>query len=76
MAPQVRTHPGTRPTEKENQSVDIKQSSAPAHPSTEDKRLAKLQERYRHELMDDDERLELRERRLGIRRRLRSGLSR
>jgi hypothetical protein len=32
-----------------------------AHPSTEQKRLAKLKERYRHELMDDDERLQLRD---------------
>jgi len=46
-----------------------KDSSAPAHPSTAEK-LAKLEERYRHELMDD-ERLELRDRILRLRRRLR-----
>jgi hypothetical protein len=42
-------------------------SSAPAHPSTEEK-LAKLEERLRHELMDDEERLEddLRHADLGI----------
>jgi hypothetical protein len=34
MAPQVRTHPGTRPTGK---TVDTRESSAPhAHPSTEE----------------------------------------
>jgi hypothetical protein len=51
-------------------------SSAPAHPSTEEKRLAKLEDRYRHELMADDERMELHDRIARIRRRLRSGLSR
>jgi hypothetical protein len=51
------------------QTVDEHQSSAPAHPSTEEK-LAKLEERYRHELMDEDERLELAERIIRIRRRL------
>jgi len=35
MAPQVLTHPGTRPTER-MQTVDTPESSAPhAHPSTE-----------------------------------------
>jgi hypothetical protein len=42
--------------------VDKTKSSAPAHPSTEEKQLAKLEERYRHELMDDEERHELRDR--------------
>jgi hypothetical protein len=46
-----------------------KDSSAPAHPSTAEK-LAKLEERYRHELMDDEERQELRDRVLKLRRRL------
>jgi hypothetical protein len=50
-------------------------SSAPAHPSTEEKKLAKLEERLAHELMDEDERLELRERIIRIRRRLNFGLS-
>jgi hypothetical protein len=35
MAPQVLEHPGARPTEKEP-TVDIRESSASAHPSTED----------------------------------------
>jgi hypothetical protein len=47
--------------------VDTKDSSAPAHPSTEEKKLAKLEEQLRHELMDEDERLELRERIIRIR---------
>jgi hypothetical protein len=50
-------------------------TSAPAHPPTAEK-LAKLEERYRHELMDTDERLELAERILRIHRRLNAGLSR
>jgi hypothetical protein len=38
MAPQVRTHPGTRPTERIGTlAVDSRESSAPyAHPSTEE----------------------------------------
>jgi hypothetical protein len=44
-------------------------STADAHPSTEEK-LAKLEERLRHELMDDEERQELRDRVLRLRRRL------
>jgi hypothetical protein len=35
-----------------------------------DKRLARLEERFRHELMDDEERQELRDRVLALRRRL------
>jgi hypothetical protein len=69
MAPQVLTHPGTRPTERMT-TVDEHQSSATAHPSTEAKRLAKLEERLAHELMDDEERQELRDRVLSLRRRL------
>ena len=46
-----------------------KDSSAPAHPATAEK-LAKLEERYRHELMDAEERLKLRERIVRLRRRL------
>jgi hypothetical protein len=49
--------------------VDIKDSSATAHPSTKEK-LAKLEEKYRHELMADEERAELRDRILRLRRRL------
>jgi len=48
-------------------------TSAPAHPPTAEE-LAKLEERFRHELMDADERLELRERIVRLRRRLRLGL--
>jgi hypothetical protein len=55
--------------------MDTTDSSAPAHPSTEEKKLAKLEERLAHELMDEDERLELRERIIRIRRRLNFGLS-
>ena len=44
-------------------------TSAPAHPSTAEK-LAKLEERYRHGFMDDDERQELRDQVLCLRRRL------
>jgi hypothetical protein len=44
-------------------------TSAPAHPSREEK-LAKLEERYAHELLDADEREELRERILRLRRRV------
>ena len=50
--------------------MDNTDSSAFAHPSTEEKRLALLEERYRHELTDAEERLELRERILRLRRRL------
>jgi hypothetical protein len=57
--------------------VDKHQSSAPAHPSTEgEAKLAKLEECYRHELIDDEERQELRDRIIGLRRRLNFGLSR
>jgi hypothetical protein len=41
--------------------------SAPAHLSTEEQRLSALEERLSHELMDEDERLELRERIIRIR---------
>jgi hypothetical protein len=44
-------------------------SSAAAHPSTAEK-LAKLEERLAHELLDDAEREELRDRVLRLRRRL------
>jgi hypothetical protein len=49
--------------------VDTAKSSATAHPPTNQK-LAKFEERYRHELMDDEERQEIRERILRLRRRL------
>ena len=42
-----------------------------AHPRTlTEEKLAKLEERLRHELMDDEERMELRDRILRLRRRL------
>jgi hypothetical protein len=46
------------------------ESSAPAHPSTEEKKLAKLEERLAHELLDHEERQELRDRVLALRRHL------
>jgi hypothetical protein len=74
MAPQVLAHPGTRPTERKP-TVDKTDSSAPAHPSTKEK-LTKLENRYRHELMDADERLVLHERIARIQRRLNFGFFR
>ena len=63
--------------------MDEQQSSAPAHPSTVEKlakpddmleahyaSLERLEERYRHELLSDEERQELRDRILRLRRRL------
>ena len=47
-----------RPTEE----AAVEKSSAPAHPTKEPAtRLAKLEEKYRHELLPEDERLDLRE---------------
>jgi hypothetical protein len=66
MAPQVSPHPGARPTER-MPTVDTTESSAPAHPSNEELKLAKLEERLAHELMDDVERQELRDRVLALR---------
>jgi hypothetical protein len=52
--------------------VDEHQSSPPAHPPTESEaklaKLAKLEERLRHELMGDEGRQELRDRVLKLRR--------
>jgi hypothetical protein len=47
-------------------------SSAPAHPSNAEelRAIARLEERLAHELMDHDERQELRDRVLRLRRRL------
>ena len=50
-------------------TVDKPHSSAIAHPSTEEK-LAKFKERLAHELLPDEERQELRDRVLALRRRL------
>ena len=59
--------------------MDTDKSSAPAQPATVEKPdevieahyacLERLEERYRHELMDDEERQELRARMLRLRRR-------
>ena len=46
-------------------------TSAPAHRSAEQERLHVLEERYRHELMDDEECQELRDQVLSLRRLLR-----
>jgi hypothetical protein len=68
MAPRVLEHPGTRPTER-MPTVDTTKSSVTTHPPklTEEERLARLEERYRHELLDDQE---LRDQVLVLRRRL------
>jgi hypothetical protein len=50
--------------------VDTTKDSAPAHPSSAEKVLAALEERLRHELVPDEERQELRDRILALRRRL------
>jgi hypothetical protein len=56
-APQVLAHPGARPTETKGRTVDTKDSSALAHPSSESEaKLTKLEERLSHELMNDEER--------------------
>ena len=69
MAPQVLAHPGTRPTERKP-TVDKRILAHPRTPTEE--KLAKLEERLRHELMDDEERQELRDCVIGLRRRLSS----
>jgi hypothetical protein len=47
-----------------------------AHPRTPtEEKLAKLEERLRHELMDDEERMILRDRVIGLRRQLSPPLS-
>jgi hypothetical protein len=56
--------------------VDTTDSTRPVHPSTDETveahyaSLERLEERYRHELMPDEERQELRDRVLRLRRRL------
>jgi hypothetical protein len=69
MAPQEQQLPGTWPTETKGRTVDERILAHPRTP-TEERKLAKLEERYRHELMDDEERQELRDRVLALRRRL------
>ena len=75
MAPQELQLPGTRPTERKEATVDTIESSAPAHPSTEEKKLAKsddleahysclerLEDDLRHADLGVEERCELEER--------------
>ena len=51
--------------------MDAPKSSAPARPTKDPAtRLAKLEEKYRHELADDDTRQEWRDQILRLRRRL------
>ena len=78
MVPQELPLPGTRPTATKEVTVDTDKSSAPAQPATYEKPdevieahyacLERLEERYRHELMDDEERQELRDRILELQR--------
>jgi hypothetical protein len=51
-------------------TVDTRIIREPDSKVVADKRLARLEERFRHELMDDEERQELRDRVLRLRRRL------
>jgi hypothetical protein len=64
----VLEHPGARTTATKETTVDTTKSSAPACPPETEARLAKLGERYAHELLPEEERLELRERILRLRR--------
>jgi len=69
-APRVRQHPGARTTEVE--PVIESKSSATRSGATEapkaERRLARLEERYRRELMGVEERCELRDRIVRLRR--------
>jgi hypothetical protein len=78
----VRTHPGTRPTEW-MLTVDTKYSSAPPHPSSDQKPtkpddlleahyscLERLEDDLRHADLSIEERCELEERVLRLRRKL------
>jgi hypothetical protein len=82
MAPQVVQHPGTRPTER-MATVDTVESSAPAHPSSDQKPtklddlleahyscLERLEDDLRHADLGIEERCELEDRVLRLRRRL------
>jgi hypothetical protein len=67
----VEVHPGTRPTEK---GSTVSKEILPGDPfastsvAAEERLLARLEEKYAHEIMDDEERQELRDRILAIRR--------
>jgi hypothetical protein len=82
MAPQVRQHPGTRPTERMH-TVDEHQSSAPAHPPSDQKPtkpddlleahyscLERLEDDLHHADLGIEERCELEDRVLHLRQRL------
>ena len=82
MAPQELALPGTRPTERMH-TVDTRESSAPAHPSSHDKKptkpddleahyscLERLKDDLRHADLGIEERCELEDRVLRISRRL------
>jgi hypothetical protein len=80
MPPRVREHPGGRPTATKEVTVDTPKSSAPAQPATDEKPddvidahyacLERLEERLAHELIDHEERQEVRDRVITLRRRL------
>jgi hypothetical protein len=72
MAPQESALPGTRTTKGRFMATNI----LPNAPDKVARELGLLEERLRHELMDDAERQELRDRIIHIRRRLNFGLSR
>jgi hypothetical protein len=82
MAPQVLEHPGARPTER-MPTVDTLESSAPAHPPSDEKPtklddlleahyscLERLEDDLRHANLGIEERCELEDRVLRLRRRL------
>jgi hypothetical protein len=80
MAPAVRQHPGTRPTER-MATVDTVESSAPVHPPSDEKPtmlddleahyscLERLEDDLRHADLGIEERCELADRVLKLRRR-------
>jgi hypothetical protein len=82
MAPAVLAHPGTRPTER-MPTVDTIESSAPAHPSSDQKPtkpddlleahylcLERLEDNLRHADLGIEKRCKLEERVLRLRRKL------
>jgi hypothetical protein len=73
MAPRVVQHPEARPTANqlaEVRTVDSTKDSAPAHQPTIAKKLAQLEDKYRHELLSEEERQEVRDRVIRLRRKL------
>jgi hypothetical protein len=79
MAPQVREHLEARPTREDTDVDEIRIHPAgdpftaklsPASLGTPSRRLLELEDRLAHELMDDEERQELRDRILELRRSL------